>query len=265
MPGSFFESFVGVEGGDGLLQAVAPDEPHGVVRPAVAVVAQAVDRDDAGMLQTAGDLGLEQESGAADLVVGVVVEDLLEGDLAVQLAVDGDEDGPQAPLGVRPQDAEPLASARRGADRHRGRGVLARRVRADERDAPREVGIAQRGELFPGRRPDGDGGQGLLGVAAVQLELLLRHAGEERAALGVDRALFDEDLGEGLALVPGPGSEGGEELLLVDQADLQPEQPEEQVARRLITSSHGRRSPRVTRRGRLAGAAVFAPRYRFGG
>ena len=46
---------------DGLLEAVAPDEPHGVVRPAVGVGAQAVDRHDAGVLQPAGDLGLEQE------------------------------------------------------------------------------------------------------------------------------------------------------------------------------------------------------------
>jgi hypothetical protein len=54
--------------------------PHGVVGPAVAVVAQAVDRVDPGVLQPPGDLGLQEESGAADLIVGVVVEDLLEGD-----------------------------------------------------------------------------------------------------------------------------------------------------------------------------------------
>ena len=37
------------------------------------------------------------------------VEDLLEGDLAVQLGVQRHEDGAQAALGVGPQDAEPLA------------------------------------------------------------------------------------------------------------------------------------------------------------
>ena len=46
-PGSAFERLVGVEALDRLLEAVAADEPHGVVRPAVAVGAQAVDRDDA--------------------------------------------------------------------------------------------------------------------------------------------------------------------------------------------------------------------------
>ena len=56
---------VGVEGGDRLLEAVALDEPHGVVGPAVGVAAQAVDRDDARVLQPAGDLRLAQEAGAA--------------------------------------------------------------------------------------------------------------------------------------------------------------------------------------------------------
>ena len=50
---------------DRLLEAVAADEPHGVVGPAVGVGAQAVDRHDAGVLQPAGDLGLEQEPLAA--------------------------------------------------------------------------------------------------------------------------------------------------------------------------------------------------------
>ena len=64
-------------------------------------------------------------------------------------------------------------------------------------------------------------------------------AGQERSALGVDRAAIDEDLGQGLPLGPRPGAEGGDELVLVDQADLQREQPEEQVARRLVASGHG--------------------------
>ena len=85
-----------MEGADGVLEAVAPDEPHGVIGPAVAVAAQAVDRDDPGVLQAAGDLGFEEEPGPAVRVVGVLVEDLLERDLAVQLRVEGDEDRAQA-------------------------------------------------------------------------------------------------------------------------------------------------------------------------
>ena len=61
------------------------------------------------MFQPAGDLGLDEEPGAAGGVVGVVVEDLLEGDLAVQLGVERHEDRPQPAAGMGPEDAEPLA------------------------------------------------------------------------------------------------------------------------------------------------------------
>ena len=64
-----------------------------------------------------------QEPLAAGRVVGVVVEDLLERDLAVQLAVERHEHGPQAAAGVRPQDAEPLAVAGGRADGV-GRGAV---------------------------------------------------------------------------------------------------------------------------------------------
>ena len=121
--GVALQRLVGVEAVDGLLEAVAADEPHGVVGPAVGVGAQAVDRDDAGVLQAAGDLGLEQEAGAAGRVVGVAVEDLLERHLAVQLGVERHEDGAQAAAGVRPEDAEPLAVAGGRADGVAGRAV----------------------------------------------------------------------------------------------------------------------------------------------
>ena len=58
---------------------------------------QAVDRYDAGMLEAAGDFGLEQEAMATDGVVGVLVEDLLQGHFPVQLDVLSDENGPQGP------------------------------------------------------------------------------------------------------------------------------------------------------------------------
>ena len=107
---------VAMEAFDGLLEAVALDESHRVERPATGVGAQAVDRHDARMLQAAGDLGLDQEPLAARRVVGVVVEDLLERDLAVQLGVEGHEHGAQAAAGMGPQDAEPLAVAGGGTD-----------------------------------------------------------------------------------------------------------------------------------------------------
>ncbi len=72
---------------------------------------EAVDGHDPGVFEPAGDLGLKQEPLAADRVVGVVGEDLLERDLAVQLGVERHEHGAQATPGVRPQDTEPLAVA----------------------------------------------------------------------------------------------------------------------------------------------------------
>ena len=40
------------------------------------------------MLEPAGDFGFEEESCSADRVIGVVVEDLLQRDLAIQFAVE---------------------------------------------------------------------------------------------------------------------------------------------------------------------------------
>ena len=53
---------------------------------------------------------------AADRVVGVLLEDLLERHLAVQLGIERHEDLAQPAAGVRPQDAEPLAVAGGRAD-----------------------------------------------------------------------------------------------------------------------------------------------------
>ena len=136
-PGSILQRLVGVEAVGGLLEAVPLDEPHGVERAAVGVGPQAVDRDDARVLQAAGDLGLEQEAGPAGRVVGVLVEDLLERHLAVELGVEGDEDGAQAAPGVGPQDAEPLAVGGGGAHGVAGRAVGGRRRRPEgERSRP---------------------------------------------------------------------------------------------------------------------------------
>ena len=115
-PGSASRVASAVKPLDRLLEAIALDEPHRVIRPPAVVGAQPVHRDDPRVLQPAGDLGLDEKTLAADRVVGVVVEDLLERHLTVQLAVEGDEDRPQAASGMRPEDAEPLAVARRRAD-----------------------------------------------------------------------------------------------------------------------------------------------------
>ncbi len=126
---------------DGLLEAVALDEPHGVVGAAVRRRSQSVDGDNPRVLQPAGDLGLDQKPLTADRVVGVVVEDLLERHLAVQLAIQGHEHRAQPAARVRPQDAETLTVACGRADGVTG-GAVGVVCRA--RSSPEPTGRAKR-------------------------------------------------------------------------------------------------------------------------
>ena len=218
---------------DGLLEALTLDEPHGVEGAPERVVAQAVDGDDPRVLQLPGDLGFHEEPGPAVGVVGVPVEDLLQRHLAVQLLVPRDEDGAQSALGVGAEDAEPLAAARGGADGVGG-GAIGVGVAVgveDEADECRvDLGVGDGGEAPSDRWLDPDGGEALLGVAVVLLEVLGGQRLDQPALLGVEMAEGPEVVGQGAGLVAGPGVEGGHELGLVDQPDLEGQQAEEEVA-----------------------------------
>ena len=72
---------------------------------------QPVDRNDTGVFEPAGDLRLEQKPRSAGEIVGMAIEDLLERHLAIQLGIECHEHRAQAPLGMRPQQPEPLAPA----------------------------------------------------------------------------------------------------------------------------------------------------------
>ena len=95
----------------------------------------------------------------------MAVEDLLQRHLAVQLGVEGDEDRAQAAPGVGPQDAEPLAVGRGGADGVAGGpvGIVAglgwRRSRVGEGGL--DVGVAELGQALAGGAAGVDGGQAL--------------------------------------------------------------------------------------------------------
>ena len=227
---------IGVEGGDGVLEAIATDEPHGVIGTAAAIAAEAVDRHDSRMLEPAGDLGFENEPGAAGGIVGVMVEDLLEGDLTVELGVECDEDRSQPSASVGPQHAKPLAVA--GGSAHRGRGIgvdgIVRRgrmrARADVADGGVDVGIAHRDEAGHHRPWSRDGGEALFDVIAMPFQVLGDETFQDRPIVGVDGSLVEEDLGDRSILVAGPGVERGDERGLVDHAVLQREQAEEEVA-----------------------------------
>ena len=174
-PDIVLERLVAVEVPDRFLEGLTADEPHGVIGPAVAVGAQAVHRHDAGVLQPAGDLGLEHEAGAAGGVVGVRVEDLLDGDFAVQFAVQGDEHRSQAPFRVRPQDTEALAVGSGRADGVGGSTLgsasdsARSRTGADAGQSSLDFAVAECGEARAGRSSGGNGGQALLGATAMFL------------------------------------------------------------------------------------------------
>ena len=166
----------------------------------------------------------------------MAVEDLLEGHLAVQLGVEGHEDGAQAALGVGPEDAEPLAVGGGRADGVAGGavGVAVGVGRAEAEPTWARVasrsGSPSRGQALAGGAAGGDGGQALLGVAAVLLEVAGHQGLDGGSVVGVEVAAADEVVGQGAGLVERPGLEGGDELALVDQAVLQGQQAEEQVA-----------------------------------
>ena len=194
--GVVLERVVAVEMLDGLLEGVALDEPHGVIGAPAAVGAQAIDRHDARVLQPAGDLGLGDEPLAADGIVGVLLEDLLQRHLAVQLGIQGHEHLAQPAARVRPQHAEPLAIAGGRADRQTGStvgvvvivglGGVAVLGPCDVGERRLDLGLAQRRQAGAGGVVGGDGGQALLDVAALRFNMQGRQ-GLDGGALRRDR------------------------------------------------------------------------------
>ena len=62
-PGVSFQNRAGVELCNGLLEALAADEPHRVKRTAIGISAQGVDGHDSRVLEPPGDLRFQQEAG----------------------------------------------------------------------------------------------------------------------------------------------------------------------------------------------------------
>ena len=119
------QSLVAVKTADRVLEAIPSDQAHRIERAAVRVHAEGIDRHDAGVFQSPGDLGLEQEARAARRIVGVVILDLLERHLTIQLRVEGDEHGTQSTPGVRADHPEPPAAGWLGVE-ETSRGLAAR-------------------------------------------------------------------------------------------------------------------------------------------
>ena len=223
---------------DRLLEGIASDEPHGVIRTSTVVSAQAVDRDDARVLEAAGNFGLQEEALAADRIVGVPVEDLFERDFAVQLDVHGDEDGPQATLGVRAEDTESLAlgggAAHRVAGGTVGIGADLGGGRAKMDEGSLNIGIGHVGQALARGSAGGEGREAPLGVARVLLQVERNHRLDAGALVGVQVAAVAEVLGQWPAPATRPCLKRRDKLGLINQAVLQGKNPKQQI----VGSSH---------------------------
>ncbi len=175
------------------------------------------------------------------------VEDLLERHLAVELAVQRDEDFAQASLGMGPEYVEPLALGGGGARGEAGgavgifAGASVGRAKVGERGF--HIGIVDAVQALAGRAADGDRGQAPRCIAPVPGEMGTSQAFQKRPMRRVEVSQGDEMFGKGPGFVAGPRMERGDQLPLVDQAVLKREQSEEEVARWVGRRCHGCRLP----------------------
>ena len=91
-------------------------------------------------------------------------------------------------------------------------------------------GSPRLGQALAGRPAGGDGGEALLHVAAVGLDVHGRQGLDGGSLGGIEVPQGDQVIGQGSRLVARPGVERGDELSLLDQAVLQGQQAEEEVA-----------------------------------
>jgi len=222
----------GVELADRLLQGLAPHEPHGVERAAVAGLSQGINRHNAGVLQSTSDFGLEQETGLALGVAGLRLLDQLEGDLAVQPAVASHEHLAQAPARQRPQDLEVLIIGRNPVESDRPLGSIGW-FRAELRGRFARVPIAIAGQRRgPGERvrlgdrrlgrvwrlhgalehfaqgleriAAGERLQAAPGIALRECEVMLDRLLDQSSRRLIEHALIDQDLSRRSTSAGGP-------------------------------------------------------------
>ena len=168
---------------DGFLEAVAADEPHGVIRAAVAISAQSVDGDDPGMLEAAGDLGLDEES-----VSGWCGSSARSSRICLRATSRSSSESratktaPSPPLAwgrtmrnrcpsevAEPTETVPVRSGSSSSSR------VERMRRADVPEGRLDVRTAGLRQAFASRPSDGQDGEALLDVAAMLLNM---HAGD---------------------------------------------------------------------------------------
>ena len=136
---------------------------------------------------------------------------------------------------MRPQHAEPLAFAGRHADGIAGGAVgvavLGRaQGDADAGESGKKVTIVDVRQALAGRAAGVQFRQALLNVAAVRFDMQGDHRFNRGAALGVRAAPVSQVVGQWPFFVADPGLERSDKLRLVDDPDLQCDQPKQEVA-----------------------------------
>ncbi len=112
------EFSVGVIGRDRGVQADAADEAHRVVQAAVGRGPQAVHGYNARMFEAAGDFRFEEEPLSRNRVVGLLVFDAFQGDVAIQLRVVRTVNHAEPAAGMKVLDPEPIgAGSARASER----------------------------------------------------------------------------------------------------------------------------------------------------
>ncbi len=129
----------------------------------------------------------------------------------------------------RPRRDRPGRAARRPSAEHSA--IVGIRLRpAEQPRLAANLGVVERRQAPSGRRAAGSRGQALRGAAAVLLEVAGDEGLDGGAVVGVEVAAGDQVLGQRPPLLERPGLKGRDELRLVDQAVLQGEQTEEEIA-----------------------------------
>src|ERR1700733_2087897 len=102
--------------------------------------------------------------------------------------------------------------------------------RANVSECRLNVRAASKRQAFTRGAPDRQDGEALLNVTAKGLDMQAGHGLDDGAARGIEVFEVDEVVRQGSALVASPGGERREQRPLVDQAVLQGEHTEEQIA-----------------------------------
>ena len=223
---------------DGLFQTVPANEPHGIERAAILVMAQTVDRHDPRMLQSAGHFGLTDEALPLRIVPQMTRLDFLERDLAMQFLIKREKDLADPTLRVRTQHAEPGRTGLGPATGGAGLIICFRHIPGQPpyRETFGNVHVMH---PMPIERPVAESierCQTGRGVIVMPPHMLIDERFQQLTTRRGQVATFDQDLSERLVLLRRPVPQRLNQRISADEIHLQRHNAKQQVAIR--TAGH---------------------------